>query len=99
MSVEEKQDSQYGVLTDAGIARLRQRVGISVRKPSVPHNFEVTWDGVRHFSHGYGDDNPLWCDPNYGKSTRWGELIAPPNFLYTMGENDAPLPTPEQKAL
>ena len=51
------------MLTEEGIARLRQRVGIQYNKPASPHNYEVTWDGSRHFAFGYGDDNPLWCDP------------------------------------
>ena len=91
--------SGYGILTDEGIARLRQRVGIQVRKNTVPHNYEVTWDAARHFANGYGDGNPLWCDRDYGKSTRWGKLIGPPNMLYTMGEADGPELTPDQKAL
>ena len=96
---KEQPKSGYGFLTDEGIDRLRERLGIQVNRPTVPHNFEVTWDGTRHFSMGYGDDNPLWCDRDYGKKTRWGGLIAPPNFLYTMGEPDAPPLTAEQKAL
>ena len=95
----DKPKPAYGVLTEEGIARLRQRVGIQYNKPASPHNYEVTWDGSRHFAFGYGDDNPLWCDPEYGKRTRWGGLIAPPNFLYTMGQPDSPPQTPEQKAL
>lgn len=97
-SKKDKGSSTYGVLTDEGIAKLRLKVGIPQPKPTAPHNYEVTWDGTRHFAAGYGDDNPLWSDPEYGKTTRWGGLIAPPNFLYTMGENAAK-PTPEQKAL
>jgi acyl dehydratase len=89
----------YGMLTEEGIAQLRQRVGVQYNKPTLPHNYEVTWDGVRHFANGYGDNNPLWCDPDYGKSTCWKGLIAPPNFLYTMGEQDAAKLTPESKAL
>jgi hypothetical protein len=89
----------YGILTDDGIERLKQRIGIQVNKPTPPHNYEVTWDGTRHFAFGYGDDNPLWCDKHYADGTRWGGLIAPPNFLYTMGESDAPPVTPEIKAL
>jgi acyl dehydratase len=89
----------YGVLTDEGIARLRQRIGVEFDRPTPPHNDEVTADGVRHFANGYGDDNPLWCNPAYGKTTRWGDLIAPPNFLYTMGEAAAPPQTPETRAL
>ncbi|MDB5448424.1 MAG: hypothetical protein JWQ97_3741, partial [Phenylobacterium sp.] len=94
-----KEKPAYGVLTDEGIERLRQRVGIQVRRPTPPHNYEVTWDGTRHFANGYGDNNPLWCDPEYGKSTRWGGLIGPPNFLYTMGEDDAPELSAGQKAI
>lgn len=94
-----KERAGYGVLTEEGIAKLRQRVGVQYNKPTLPHNYEVTWDGVRHFANGYGDNNPLWCDPEYGKSTRWGGLISPPNFLYTMGEQDAAKLTPELKAL
>ncbi|OHD01484.1 MaoC family dehydratase N-terminal domain-containing protein [Sphingopyxis sp. OPL5] len=89
----------YGILTDEGIDKLRERIGIQVNKPTPPHNYEVTWDGTRHFAVGYGDDNPLWCDKHYGDKTRWGGLIAPPNFLYTMGVSDAPPITPEVKAM
>jgi acyl dehydratase len=35
-------------------------------------------DGLRNFARGYGDDNPLFCDPAYGRTTRWGGQIAPP---------------------
>ncbi|MFI0961309.1 MaoC family dehydratase N-terminal domain-containing protein [Streptomyces sp. NPDC021080] len=90
--------ANYGVLTDEAFTRSRKRIGIPDR-PLAPHNFEVTADGTRHFAYGYGDANPLWCDPDYGKDTRWGSLIAPPNFIYTMGENVAPPLSPEQKQL
>lgn len=98
-SSESDNESTYGVLTDAGIARLRERIGIQYNKPTLPHNYEVTWDGTRHFAYGYGDDNPLWCDRHYGEGTRWGGLIAPPNFLYTIGEPDAPPLDAMQKSL
>jgi acyl dehydratase len=96
---EAQAESTYGVLTDAGIARLRQRIGLYYKPPALPHNYEVTWDGIRHFAWGYGDNNPLWCDPDYAAKTRWGGLIAPPSFLYTMGEPLEPDHTPEEKAL
>src|SRR3546814_14191953 len=56
-------------------------------------------DGSRHFAYGYGADNPLFCDTAYGANSRWGTLIAPPNFIYTMGENAAYNPDPEAKAI
>lgn len=91
-------DPNFGILTEEGIERLRKKVGIYQKTPNAPHNFEVTWDGTRHFAFGYGDDNPLWCDRDYGKGTRWGGLIAPPNFEYTMGESDVPPQTDEERA-
>jgi acyl dehydratase len=90
---------EYGVLTDDGIERSKLRIGIPEPQPNPPHNYEVSWDGSRHFAYGYGDDNPLFCDPDYAKGTRWGTLIAPPTFHYTMGEDAAPKPDPETKAL
>jgi acyl dehydratase len=92
-------EEKFGVLTDAAFERSRLRNGIPQPQPNPPHNFEVTWDGSRHFAYGYGDDNPLYCDPEYAKGTRWGALQAPPTFHYTMGEDSAPKPDPETKAL
>jgi acyl dehydratase len=91
--------AEFGVLTDAAIERSRQRLGVPLPQYTPPHNYEVTWDGVRHFAFGYGDDNPLFCDPGYAARTRWGSLIAPPTFHYTMGEDAAPRPDPAVKAL
>jgi acyl dehydratase len=86
----------YGILSDSSFERSRRRIGVPLRiNPA--HITEVNADASRHFAYGYGDDNPLYCDPEYGKNTRWGTLIAPPNFVYCMGENAAPALTPEQK--
>jgi acyl dehydratase len=90
---------QFGVLTDVAFARSRKRLGVPNPQYNPPHNFEVTWDGSRHFAFGFGDDNPLYCDPEYAAKTRWGALLAPPTFLYTMGEDAAPKPDAETKAL
>jgi acyl dehydratase len=90
---------QFGILTGEAIEQSRQRLGIPQPQHNPPHNYEVTWDGVRHFAFGYGDDNPLYCDPAHAAASRWGRLIAPPTFLYTMGEDAAPKPSPETKAL
>jgi acyl dehydratase len=96
---EKQKNPNYGVLTDEGIERLRKKIGIYQKQPTAPHNYEVTWDGTRHFAYGCGDDNPLWCDPEYAKQTRWGGLIAPPLFFWTMGEAEQPPITDEQKAI
>ena len=88
--------ADYGRLTDESFERSRARIGVPVRLPNLPHNLEVSRDGLRHFAYGYGDDNPLWCDEDYASGTRWGGLIAPPAFLYTMGEDASPNPMPPE---
>ena len=47
-----------------------------------PWCHEATRDDIRHYAHGIGDDNPLWCDPDYAANTRWGGIIALPSFLF-----------------
>lgn len=89
----------FGFLTDAALERSRKRLGVPRPQRNPPHNYEAGWDAIRHFAYGYGDDNPLYCDPQYARSTRWGGLVAPPTFLYTMGEDAAPAPDAETKAL
>ncbi len=93
-------DPLFGVLTDEAFERSRQRIGVPAPIVAPPHNYEVSRDGLRHFANGYGDDNPLYCDETYARGTRWGGLINPPTFLYTMGEDASPRPVPpENKAL
>ena len=89
----------FGKLSDEAFARARRRLGVPQPLVRKCHNLEVSRDGTRHFAFGYGDDNPLYCDPEYAKSTRWGTLIAPPGFCYTMGEDAAPQPDAETRAI
>ncbi|HEX4865759.1 MAG TPA: hypothetical protein VFV02_16945, partial [Acidimicrobiales bacterium] len=67
-----------GTITDEGIARLRERIGIPEPHPVPPHYFFPGLDAFRNVSIAYGDDNPLWCDPHYGDRTVWRGPIASP---------------------
>ncbi|MGH2686051.1 MAG: hypothetical protein ACRDJP_11355 [Actinomycetota bacterium] len=68
-------------ITDDGIDRLRQRINVPEPWPQPPHYRMVTADTFRIVAEAYGDDNPLWCDPTYAESTRWGGPIAPPPLV------------------
>lgn len=48
-----------------------------------PFYREINDDAARNFAHAIGDDNPLWTDPSYGATTRWGAQLAPPSILYS----------------
>ena len=69
-------------ITEEGLEALRSRIGVKIERTLEPWCHEATRDAIRHYAHGIGDDNPLWCDPDYAARTRWGGIIAPPSFLF-----------------
>jgi len=68
-------------ITDAGVATLRQRIGIPRPHSAPPHYLNPNEDAFRHVALAYGDDNPLWCDPAYARTTRWNGPIASPHLV------------------
>jgi acyl dehydratase len=87
-------------ITPEKVERLRKRVGIPGKHRLAPFNRVSHMDTIRHFAHGLGDDNPLFCDPAYAAKTRWGGIVAPICYLNTMGEADPTMEpwTPDQAA-
>jgi len=75
--------NKFPKITEAGLADLRSRIGVKITNTVEPWNYEATRDAIRHYAHGIGDNNPLWCDPEYAKTTRYGDVIALPSFLFT----------------
>ncbi|MCD9624073.1 hypothetical protein [Rhabdothermincola salaria] len=69
------------MITDDGIAQLRRRIGVPRPHSAPPRYLSPNSDAFRHVALAYGDDNPLWCDPSYGASTRWGGPIASPHLV------------------
>jgi acyl dehydratase len=69
-------------VTDHGLDQLRQRIGARIENTLEPWCHEATRDNIRHYAHGIGDDNPLWCDPDHAAGTQWGGIIALPSFLF-----------------
>jgi acyl dehydratase len=77
---------ELGRLTDAGVDRFREKVGVDWPYSRwTTWNEEATRDGIRHYAYGFGDDNPLYTDPEYAAASRWGGIIAPPGFLEGAG--------------
>ena len=80
--MNEPSSEHFPVITDAGLDDLRKRIGVRITKSLEPWCYEATRDNIRHYAHGIGDDNPLWCDPEYASTTRYGGIIAPLSFLF-----------------
>lgn len=69
-------------ITDKGLEDLSRRINVKITDSIEPWCYEATRDNIRHYAHGIGDDNPLWCDPSYARNTKYGDVIALPSFLF-----------------
>jgi acyl dehydratase len=73
----------FPVITDDGLNDLKRRIGVPIVGSLEPWCHEATRDNIRHYAHGIGDDNPLWCDPEYAEKSRFGGITALPSFLFS----------------
>ncbi|MBI2906722.1 MAG: MaoC family dehydratase N-terminal domain-containing protein [Chloroflexi bacterium] len=76
------QRMEHGRISDAALAELRSRIGVELR--AYRYNEAATKDAIAHFCDGIGDDNPLYLDAAYASRSRYGGIIAPPCFLYSV---------------
>jgi acyl dehydratase len=81
--------SENGRITEDDIEKVKLRIGYAYPSNQLWNEW-TTIDGIRHFTEGYGDDNPLYSDVEYGKTTQWGSIIAPPMYFLSAGVNVAP---------
>ena len=75
--------AKFPKITEEGLDDLRKRIGVKIENTVEPWNYEATRDAIRHYAHGIGDDNPLWCEPEYANQTKYGSIVALPSFLFT----------------
>jgi acyl dehydratase len=73
----------FARITDQALDALRARKDQRIENTAEPWCYEATRDNIRHYAHGIGDDNPLWCEPDYAAKTRFGDIVALPSFLFT----------------
>jgi acyl dehydratase len=82
MSATTMETRRFPRITDKALDALRSRIGMRIDDSIEPWCYEATRDNIRHYAHGIGDDNPLWCDPAYAASTALGDIVALPSFLF-----------------
>lgn len=75
-------------ITDNDIERQEKLLGYMQAAKTREYIQTATTDNIRNFAHGTGDDNPLFCDPEYARGTRWGSVIAPGMMV---GQINAPM--------
>ena len=83
-------------IKDEDIERARLLLGIDAPASIDEHHRELSVDAIRQFAIGYGDDNPLYVDPDHGAGTRWGGPIAPPMIHSALSKKMLGDPIPEE---
>ena len=78
---------ESGLISEEAVQRLRERLG-SFNRPRQYgvglFNEEASRSAIRHFCQGIGDTNPLYWDISYAQATKFGTIIAPACFLYSV---------------
>lgn len=82
---QEFEKNTAALLMDADIERARLLVGVDVASKHMEHITTATYDSIRNFTWGLGDDNPLYTTEDYGLNTRWGSQIAPNSMDQIIG--------------
>jgi len=80
--VQKETKLSEGRITKEALEELKSRVGKKFKID--PFNTLVSKDSIRHFVDGIGDVNPLYRDEEYARKTRYGKLVAPPSWLYSI---------------
>ena len=73
-----------GRITDEAIAAAKAMIGLRLR-PEGPYLQDVTIDTIRNFCNGVGDLNPLYRDSEYGRNSRYANVIASPMLPMAYG--------------
>jgi acyl dehydratase len=76
-ATEKFKEATAAEIDDTDIERDRAALGVWSASKAQELLSTATLEAIRNFAHGYGDDNPLYTDPQYGVTTRWGSQVAP----------------------
>ncbi len=84
LPVGKKGEAKVEEITPDKIERRRARADKPFYPRGIFFNTQATKDGIRHFVNGIGDLNPLFRDEEYAAKTKYGGIIAPGCYLYTL---------------
>ncbi len=78
------EERRFATISDDALTQLRRLTNVPITDTVEPWCYEATRDNIRHYAHGIGDDNPLWCDPDYAARGPHGTIVAPPSFVFAL---------------
>jgi acyl dehydratase len=81
---ETKVELAEGRITDEMLEEMRGYTGVKLRIAHAINNEEATKVAITKFANGIGDGNPLWTDEEYAAGTRYGTIIAPLSWIFSV---------------
>jgi acyl dehydratase len=81
---ESKAKMAEATFTPELIEEMKSKRGMKLRVGNHSFNEEATKGAIKRFADGTGDPNPLWRDVEYGKNSRYGSIIAPPSWAFSV---------------
>jgi hypothetical protein len=73
-------------LVDRCLVEARELVGTELDRTLRRKNLEASRSGIKRYAYGIGDDNPLWCDEQYAGQSKYGKLVAPPTYIFSVDD-------------
>jgi acyl dehydratase len=68
--------------TEEMLAGMRALIGTELRTDACVNNEYATRLAILRFTEGIGDDNPLWSDEEHAAKGPFGQIVAPPSFIF-----------------
>ena len=93
---EEWQKATDYAIKDEDIERQMKLIGHDEPSRMREYIQTATTDNIRNFAHGCGNDNPLHCEPDYARGTRWGGVVAPGMMAGVINSPMKGDPTPDE---
>jgi acyl dehydratase len=79
---EQKVKMAEARITQEMIDGMRAKLGTRLRIEDSTHNEYATMMAILKFAHGIGDANPLWTKQAYARKSIYGDMVAPPSFIW-----------------
>ncbi|MFC1534463.1 MaoC family dehydratase N-terminal domain-containing protein [Thermodesulfobacteriota bacterium] len=84
MENESKVRMQDYRITEEMIEEMRGKTGLKLRIDHSVWNEEASRMIVLKFADGIGDSNPLWRDHEYAGKSKYGTIVAPPSWVFSV---------------
>ena len=81
--MEENRAGYFPRITERNLDDLSAQKGVKIAREPEPWCTEATRENICHYAHGIGDDDLIWCDPEYAVGTSYGGTVALPSFLFS----------------